>query len=75
MYKKITTINIYLLLTLILAACGDANIKPWQRDQLSKKEMQFNSAKINSAMESHFYYSKEGSSGGQGFSGGGCGCN
>ena len=75
MYKKTIFISIYLLLTLNISACSDTNIKPWQREQLSKKEMQFNSAKINSTMESHFYYSKEGASGGQGFSGGGCGCN
>ena len=75
MYKKITFISIYLLLVLSLLACSDTNIKPWEREQLAKKEMQFNSSKISSAMETHFYYSKEGSSGGQGFSGGGCGCN
>ena len=75
MYKKIIFISIYLLLILNLSACSDTNIKPWEREQLSKKEMRFNSEKINSAMQSHFYYSKEGSSGGQGFSGGGCGCN
>ncbi|RDH84784.1 MAG: hypothetical protein DIZ80_04780 [endosymbiont of Galathealinum brachiosum] len=75
MYKKITFISFYLLLITNLSACSDSNIKPWERDQLSKKEMQFNSDKINSAMDSHFYYSKEGSSGGQSFSGGGCGCN
>jgi len=56
-----------------LSSC--TNIKPWQRDVLSKKTMQFNANKVNSAMATHFYYSKEGSSGGSGFSGGGCGCN
>lgn len=52
-----------------------ASIEPWQKDVLSKKEMQFNANKVHSAMDTHFYYSKEGSSGGEGFSGGGCGCN
>lgn len=56
-----------------LSSC--ASVEPWQRDVLSKKEMQFNSQKVSSAMDTHFYYSKEGSSGGSGFSGGGCGCN
>jgi len=56
-----------------LGAC--ASVEPWQKDVLSRKSMQFNSEKVNSAMDTHFYYSKEGSSGGQGFSGGGCGCN
>ncbi len=75
MYKKTIRVISSLLLTINLISCSNTNIEPWQRDILSKKEMQFNSNKIISTMDSHFYYSKEASSGGQGFSGGGCGCN
>lgn len=52
-----------------------ANVQAWEKGGLSKKEMQFNALKVRAAMDTHFYYSKEGSSGGEGFSGGGCGCN
>ena len=56
-----------------LSAC--ATIEPWQRNILSKKEMKFGSNKVSASMDTHFYYSKEASSGGSSFSGGGCGCN
>jgi len=72
MIKKIVIlININLLMSLY--SC--ASVEPWQKEALSKKEMQFNAYKVRPAMDTHFYYSKEGSSGGEGFSGGGCGCN
>jgi len=64
-----------LLIVLSFTSCSTVNVEPWERDVLSKKEMQFGSHKVNQAMQTHFYYSKEGSSGGSGFSGGGCGCN
>jgi len=72
MYKKILML-VAVMLFVSLSSC--ASVEPWQRGNLSKKEMQFNSNKVSSAMDTHFYYSKEGSSGGSGFSGGGCGCN
>ena len=74
-YKKILPVVSGYLITLSLISCSSVNVEPWQRDTLSKKEMQFGSHKVNQAMQTHFYYSKEGSSGGSGFSGGGCGCN
>ena len=60
-------------LVVCLTSC--ASVEPWQKGILAKKEMQFNSLKVRTAMDTHFYYSKEASSGGRGFSGGGCGCN
>jgi hypothetical protein len=37
--------------------------------------MQIVSDPIEAAADEHIYFSKEASSGGQGFGGGGCGCN
>jgi hypothetical protein len=37
--------------------------------------MQFDIHAIDHAMDDHVYFSKEASSGGRGFGGGGCGCN
>jgi hypothetical protein len=50
-------------------------VQPWQKQDLARPEMQNDSSSIESGYEDHFYFSKEGSSGGRGFSGGGCGCN
>ncbi|VAW61762.1 hypothetical protein MNBD_GAMMA08-1025 [hydrothermal vent metagenome] len=74
-YKKILVVASGLLMMLTLISCSTVNVEPWERDVFSKKEMQFGSHKVNQTMQTHFYYSKEGSSGGSGFSGGGCGCN
>ena len=42
---------------------------------LSRPDMQLNSAPLTNALENHIYFSKEASSGGMSFGGGGCGCN
>ncbi|MGH1469295.1 MAG: DUF4266 domain-containing protein [Bdellovibrionales bacterium] len=68
-----------LLLLLIMSyfttACSSLGVKPWEKDILSKKEMQFGANALQQGFEDHTYFSKEGSSGGRGFSAGGCGCN
>lgn len=74
--RRITMFKICLALLLMsLAGCSAIGVKPWQRDKLAKKEMSLNSAPLDSALDDHIYFSKEASSGGRGFGGGGCGCN
>lgn len=63
------------LLCLALGACSNLGVEVWERDSLSRPEMQFLDADPGLIMEEHFYFSKEGTSGGRGFAGGGCGCN
>jgi hypothetical protein len=57
----------------ILTGC--AGVEPWDRDVLARPDMQIVSDPIEAASDEHIYFSKEASSGGQGFGGGGCGCN
>jgi hypothetical protein len=66
-----------LLLALAMAAsgCSAMSVKPWDRDLLSKKQMSFRPLPMESAVDDHIYFSKEGSTGGQDAAGGGCGCN
>ena len=49
--------------------------KPWQKDLMARHEMQVDPYPLQTAAEEHIYFSKEASSGGRGFAGGGCGCN
>jgi hypothetical protein len=49
--------------------------KPWQHGLLAKRAMQFDGYPLDSEIDDHIYFSKEGSSGGRSVSGGGCGCN
>ena len=49
--------------------------KPWDRGELAKRYMRFDGYPLELALDEHIYFSKEASSGGSGFAGGGCGCN
>jgi hypothetical protein len=64
-----------LLVPPLLAGCASIGVRPWQRDLLAKPEMQFGSHPVRAGLDEHIYFSKEASSGGAGFGGGGCGCN
>jgi len=61
--------------TLLVSACANLGVQPWDRDILARKDMEFGSEPLDAAIDDHIYFSKEASSGGQGFGGGGCGCN
>ena len=50
-------------------------VEPWERDLLATPEMAINSSPMDQAIDEHVYFSKEASSGGKSFAGGGCGCN
>jgi len=57
------------------AGCTSMGTEPWDRDVLAKDEMQLTTDALEAATDDHIYFSKEASSGGRGFGGGGCGCN
>ncbi|HKJ72731.1 MAG TPA: DUF4266 domain-containing protein [Alphaproteobacteria bacterium] len=59
----------------LLSACSVLGVKPWDRDIMARKSMQLNTHPNLTAYHEHIYFSKEGSSGGRTFDGGGCGCN
>jgi hypothetical protein len=68
------------LAALIIAAalasgCSSLGVKPWQRDVLARSDMQLGADPLDAAIDDHLYFSKEASSGGRSFAGGGCGCN
>jgi len=58
-----------------LSGCSSMGVEPWERDVLAKEEMQLTTDAVEAATDDHIYFSKEASSGGRGFGGGGCGCN
>jgi len=59
----------------IASGCTSMGVKPWQRDMLAREDMQLDSNPLDAAIDDHMYFSKEASSGGRSFAGGGCGCN
>ena len=62
-----------IFLVVTLNAC--ATVQPWERGRLAKPEMAWSPDSLESALDNHIYFSKEGSSGGGKAAGGGCGCN
>ena len=66
---------VVILACLTMAACSNLGVKPWERNLLAKPEMEMTADALDLAFDEHIYFSKEASSGGQGFAGGGCGCN
>jgi uncharacterized protein DUF4266 len=55
--------------------CSTLGAKPWEHDLLAERAMQVRAYPIEAGMDDHIYFSKEASSGGRSFAGGGCGCN
>lgn len=60
---------------LLLGGCAQLGVEPWERDVLARAEMSLDAPPVEAALDDHIYFSKEATSGGRGFGGGGCGCN
>ena len=71
-YLKVASL---LLLVFAMSGCANVGAKAYQRGYLAKPTMQLDSDAISASFDDHIYFSKEASSGGAGFGGGGCGCN
>jgi Domain of unknown function (DUF4266) len=57
------------------ASSSLGQVSPWEKGNLAKSEMTFESDPLDQRFIQHIYSSKENSSGGYGVGGGGCGCN
>ncbi len=59
--------------------CGSFEVKPWvspyERNNLADPIMSFSRAPISQGYITHVYQVREGASGAEGGTGGGCGCN
>jgi len=64
------------LLCMALQGCITVQaVQPWEKGNLAKPEMTFDSDPLDKGFKEHIYSSKESASGGSGVGGGGCGCN
>jgi uncharacterized protein DUF4266 len=68
-------IPLLIMASLLLGGCSTLGVKPWEREVLAREDMQLDAHALDAAIDDHIYFSKEGTSGGRGFGGGGCGCN
>jgi hypothetical protein len=72
---KLSHLGILLVAAATCGGCSTLGVAPWEREVLAKEEMLLDSSPLDAALDDHIYFSKEASSGGRGFGGGGCGCN
>ncbi|QYJ95618.1 DUF4266 domain-containing protein [Shewanella spartinae] len=70
-----TDLTLLLILIALLSGCANLGVKPWERGQFAREDMQLEADEMDMAIEDHIYFSKEGASGGRTLAGGGCGCN
>ena len=73
--RLLVTASLLGLAAFAFGGCSSMKVSVWERDILAKEEMQPDSHALDRAMDDHVYFSKEASSGGRSFGGGGCGCN
>lgn len=73
--KKLLVLAASIALLSSCTAVSKWGVDPWDRDLLAKPEMAINASPLDQAIDDHIYFSKEASSGGRSFAGGGCGCN
>jgi hypothetical protein len=72
--SKLTKVVLCLAL-LQLGGCASLGVEPWERQLLAEESMSLNADPIDVGLDEHIYFSKEATSGGRAFAGGGCGCN
>ena len=70
---KTRLVRLLVVLALAASAAACTTVQPWERDLHARADMQPDAR--DAAIDDHIYFSKEASSGGRGFAGGGCGCN
>lgn len=75
LYSLAVMRRIALLFVALGALSGCATIHPWERERLSRPDMELSSSPELMQAEGHATEVREGAIGGLGGSGGGCGCN
>jgi hypothetical protein len=63
------------LIVVVSLTSGCAAVKPWDRGRVAKRCMQLEPEPLSLLVQQHVYQYREGSAGGYGGLGGGCGCN
>lgn len=72
MVNRKTKSCMLMILSVLLVSC--AAVKPWEREKLADPIMEPRSEFAKQKLDEKFFSSREGSMGGSGGIGGGCGC-
>jgi len=71
--RKLTLLLSATVVGLVMPSCSGLGSD--DKSILARPDMRMDASPLTSALDDHIYFSKEASSGGRGFGGGGCGCN
>ncbi len=71
--RRLVVVSLSLVGAVLLSGC--ARVKPWQREDLARRTMIDDKEPGEARFDEHARGSREGSEGGSGSAGGGCGCN
>jgi Domain of unknown function (DUF4266) len=74
-YKTVTSAVALGLLVLMTGCSSMPSVNVWEKADLAKPAMTFESDVLDAKFTDHIYFSREAASGGSGVGGGGCGCN
>ncbi len=72
---RVRSLLLLLIASLVMMLSACAAVKPYEREHLALRTMDFKQAQSEEATERHWLETLEGSTGGMGGSGGGCACN
>jgi len=75
MRKKYPHLIAVLSVLVLTSGCASLGVKAYDRDLLARDDMRLDANPMDAAIDEHMYFSKEASSGGRSYAGGGCGCN
>ncbi len=76
--SRLRTGSLLLAMVVLTTACSGGIqpwVKPYERDRLADPIMAWDRDALSAGFLDHVYESREGSRGGTGAAGGGCGCN
>ncbi len=75
MNRSIPTFACVLVLLAAGLGSGCTMVKPWERGTLADPTMNRSRDPVGITLTEHVFFSREGTTGGTGVGGGGCGCN
>lgn len=73
--SRLLLLGLALAALLLGAGCATKPVQAWQRGSLTDYTMRPDRDPLATAMAEHTWFSREGSAGGRGVGGSGCGCN
>jgi hypothetical protein len=73
--RKVYLLVLGLVALVLVSGCASLGVKAYDRDLLARDDMRLDANPLDAAIDDHLYFSKEASSGGRSYAGGGCGCN